>query len=221
MTTPPPAPRRRSFEFTIGLLIGVVMLGVGWLLAGRSEEPASPAPAAASTARAPASPGALGAAANPHAEVPSHGGAELDREHQERIERWRAAVEQGSDPQARQRLALVLLEAGQFYEAFAESEKILASSPEDLDGLYVQGAVRVRMGQSQRALPLLEKVLAERPDHVAALVAKGRALQKAGHPDLAVASWRRALEAAGGRNDEIERMIQTVELGQMLTPASP
>jgi regulator of sirC expression with transglutaminase-like and TPR domain len=79
----------------------------------------------------------------------------------------------------RRRLALELLRQEDFYGAFAASQRILEVAPDDLDGLFVQGAVRVRMGQPSRALPLLERVLEQAPDHAPALAARAQALADA------------------------------------------
>ncbi len=198
----------------LGVIVGLAMMVAGWTLAGWPGQPEEAtedgSPESAATAPARGSSSVPTEAPSPASET-AHGGRIAAPEHEERIIRWREALASGSDPRARQGLALALLAAGQFYEAHTQAETILAESPEDVDGLYVSAAVRLRMGQPSRALPLLEELLERRPNHVPALVAKGQALERAGHPDLALAPWRRALGVVGGENREIEALIRSVE----------
>ncbi|MBZ0114252.1 MAG: hypothetical protein K8J08_17450, partial [Thermoanaerobaculia bacterium] len=85
--------------------------------------------------------------------------------------------------------------------------KILEIAPNDPDGLYVQGVVRLKMGQAGRSMDLLERLLVEYPDHVGALVTLGKAQQRAGLQSEAIETWRHGLEAAGGRHLELETLL--------------
>jgi Flp pilus assembly protein TadD len=118
-----------------------------------------------------------------------------------------------ADLSAAKQLAFLLLVNGQFVDAFEHSKTILELSPDDPDGLYVQGVVRTRMGQTGQAIELLDRVLAQYPDHLLALTARGTALQKAGDTAAAIASWESALAVAGGRHPEIERLLQEARGG--------
>lgn len=188
-----------------GVVVGaalVALVAAGWWLGGsRADNGPAPENHPASIAAQP--PGA--AEASPHA-----GGAASGAED---AETGRLRAEVAADPDridARKKLALRLLRQGRFYGAFEEAGEVLARAPEDVDGLFVVAAVRVRMGQPSQALPLLEKVLARTPDHVLALTAKGQALLKAGHDAAAIETWQRALELSGGSNRQVEELIRGV-----------
>lgn len=99
---------------------------------------------------------------------------------------------------ARKRLAVRLIETGQFVEAFGEAKEVLKRDPNDIDGLYVQGVVRLAMGMWPQAQELLDRVLVARPEHVPALIAKGRWYRGTGQVPLAIATWEKALKLAGG-----------------------
>jgi tetratricopeptide (TPR) repeat protein len=99
---------------------------------------------------------------------------------------------------ARKRLAVRLIETGQFVEAFGEAKEVLKRDPNDIDGLYVQGVVRLAMGMWPQAQELLDRVLVAMPEHVPALIAKGRWYRGTGQVPLAIATWEKALKLAGG-----------------------
>ncbi len=107
----------------------------------------------------------------------------------------------------RKQLALSYLDNRMLFQAFQEAQNILATVPQDPDGLYISAVVRLAMGDSQSAASLLDQVLAQFPEHVLAWVYRGLALQQLGDFDGAVASWERGLAAAGGRHPELEQMI--------------
>ena len=199
--------RRGRFGAVGGAVAGVllvVLVAVGWKLGG-SAETAQPAPPP-STAGAPVA-----------AQEPSpHTDADLELAVDPEIERLRSELAAAPDRlDLRKRLAIELLRRAQFYAAFDEAKAILDQDPDDVDGLFVTAAIRVRMGQPSRALPMLERVLEQVPDHVPALTAKGQALLKAGHTDRAVAAWNRALELSGGSNAQVEEMLRSVPAGSI------
>jgi len=198
--------RERSLGAVWGALAGVALvalLALGWKLGGRSEgDPEAEAPLVE------------GPTATAAQEPSPHVGADLDVITDPAVESLRrdlAAAPERLD--LRKRLAIELLRRAQFYAAFDEAGRILEQSPDDVDGLFVTAAIRVRMGQPSRALPLLERVLEQAPDHVPALTAKGQALLKTGHADTAVAVWNRALELSGGSNSQVEEMLRSVPAG--------
>ena len=87
-------------------------------------------------------------------------------------------AQEPDDLAARKEIAVLLLRDGKLFQAYEEAEEILRVEPDDVDGLYVHGVVRVAMGQSSKALALLDRVLAQRPEHSGALTAREEALMK-------------------------------------------
>ncbi|HEX4954155.1 MAG TPA: tetratricopeptide repeat protein [Thermoanaerobaculia bacterium] len=188
-------------RITVSLLgVGVILaagawfyLTTTWASAGHSR-PAAPAmrPAAAS-----------GSAAAAH--QPTEPPDPAKTVQLEDLRRRLAAAP--DDLRLRKQLAVNLLDAGQPVEAFEEAGAVLLASPEDVDGLYVQGEVRLQMGQPKVALELFDRVLLQVPDHVLALLARGRAATQLGVPAQAVDSYQRALAATGGSHPQIERLL--------------
>ncbi len=118
------------------------------------------------------------------------------------------------DLDARKDLGYAYLGASRFVEGYRVAEEILARRPEDPDGLYMQGLVRLTMGQAQIAEELLNRALAADPDHVDSLTATGIiSLQRGDYP-TAIAIWKRGLAAIGGSNEMIERLIRLAEEGR-------
>jgi len=111
-----------------------------------------------------------------------------------------------TDLMARKQYAVGLLATGRFMPAFEQAEILLGSDPNDPDGLYVKGMVRMRMGQETEARALLDQVLIDYPDHVPALTALGVLALRTGGLPAAEEYWTQALEHSGGQNPEIERL---------------
>jgi len=111
------------------------------------------------------------------------------------------------DLATRKQLALSYLNNRMLFPAYQEAQNILSTFPQDPDGLFISGVVRLAMGDMPSAVSLLDQVLEQFPDHVLALVYRGLALQQLGDFDGAVESWERGLAAAGGRHPELEQMI--------------
>lgn len=154
-------------------------------------------------------------------EAPHPDRASLPAEMKLELERLEAAVAASpNDLLAFKRLALGRLEAGLYFEAFGDAETILASRPEDPDGLFIQGVVRLSMGQMTEALDLLDRVLARYPEHLQAMVYRGLALAQGGDLEQAIATWELALEMAGGRHPELESLLQQA-YAQEQSPAAP
>jgi predicted Zn-dependent protease len=201
--------RDPRFNVAWGAALGVgfvLLVGLGWMLAGRPApgEPAEAPPPAPTKAV----PDVAADQASPHT------GAEFEVVHDPEIDRLRADLTSAPERlDLRKRLALELLRREQYYAAFDEAARVLEQAPDDVDGLFVTAAIRIRMGQPSRALPLLERVLEQAPDNVPALTAKGQALLKGGHTGAAVAVWKRALELSGGHNAQVEELLASVEGG--------
>ncbi len=205
--TEPDRPHSASFgSAAAGAVAGVALVALaaaGWWLGGaRNPDPRVLTERSAAGVSTPS---------QAAAETSPHDGAAPSAGEDARTHSLRAEL--AADPartEARRELALRLLRQESFYGAFEEAGELLARAPDDVDGLFVVAAVRVRMGQPGRALPMLEKVLARAPDHVPALTAKGEALLKAGRNGAALETLRRALELSGGSNPQVEKLLRGV-----------
>ena len=125
-----------------------------------------------------------------------------------------------TDLAARKELAILFLQAGEFFEAYKHSDELLRLDPADPDGLYVQGIVRMTMGQDVAAAELLDGVLANFPDHVLALLARGILFYRSGEVEEAIGTWEHGLQVAGGHHDDIEEMLAMARSGGP-PPTSP
>lgn len=179
-----------GFVFGAGL---VVLVGLLVYFAVRDAQPRADDPVAAA----------------PAGDEPHEGEAALPPELRQELTRLeqQAAANPG-DLLALKRLALARLDAGLYFDAYRDAEAILASRAEDPDGLFIQGVVRVTMGQNEPAVELLDRVLARFPEHLQAMIYRGLALAQAGSVDQALDTWEIALDMAGGRHPELERLIQ-------------
>lgn len=139
-------------------------------------------------------------------------GVELSEAERAELERLRANVERAPDDlSARKRYALALLGTAQLFPAFEQAQEILAASPEDPDGLYITAFVRLEMGQTEVAVELFDRLLAGEPQHVPALVGKGLARARSGDTEAARALWTQAIQASGGDNPQIERLLAALD----------
>lgn len=107
-------------------------------------------------------------------------------------------------------LTLANLALERFMEAHRWSAVILEQDPDDPDGHYAQGVVRMAMGRSDDAVERFDRVLADYPNHLLALVAKGAALRGLGRTDQARATWEQALLVSGGQ-PQIEQMLAELD----------
>lgn len=215
----------------IGFVSGVaatVLVGGLILVAVRDaeERPDAGAMAAGGTGSTAAGPRPMQPAGPAETERAHEGTAALPEEARAELAALRQRVaDDPNDLTASKQLAVRLLAHGQLVEAFELSASLLAAVPDDPDGLYVQGVVRLAMGQATRSVELLDRVLAQYPEHVLAHLARGRALQRLGRTDEAIAGWQRALAAVGGSNPQIESLIAEARtgsrFGQSSAPASP
>jgi tetratricopeptide (TPR) repeat protein len=121
--------------------------------------------------------------------------------------------QQPDDLDARKALAETFVTEGLFFEAFEQSERILAQSPGDVDGLYFQGLIRLTMGQDDAAIELLDRALASEPGFVSARLVRGLARLRLDQRDAAIEDWRTGLAAAGGKHEGLERLLQMAESG--------
>lgn len=158
----------------------------------------------------------------PLAEGQEHpAGMELSEAQRAELERLRADVERAPDDlSVRKRYALALLGTAQLFPAFEQAQEILAASPEDPDGLYITAFVRLEMGQTEVAVELFDRLLAGEPQHVPALVGKGLARARSGDTEAARALWTQAIQASGGDNPQIERLLAALDGQGGGTPAA-
>jgi cytochrome c-type biogenesis protein CcmH len=148
--------------------------------------------------------GGGGTAEQPHPEASS-----LPADVRRNLEQLEAAAAAApNDLLARKRLALARLDAGLYFEAFSDAEAILASRPEDPDGLFIQGVVSLSMGRAAESLELLDRVLVRYPQHLQAMIYRGLALARTSEMGQATATWEMALEMAGGSHPDIEMLLE-------------
>lgn len=154
--------------------------------------------------------------AKPPSAMPQHTSVPLSPEAQARITPLEARLEADPDDlAARKQLAVVLLQNQQLMPAFEHASVILASQPQDPDGLYVHAVVRLAMGQAPRALELLDEILLRYPDHALALEARARTQRKIGDLTGAERTAQRARSAARGNASEVEKLITAASDGSL------
>ena len=192
-----------GFAFGAGMVLIVALL-VYWAV--RDAQPKPQAATTAPTAQT--------------MEAPHEGQVQISPELAQLIADLSARVT--ADPedwQSRKELALTQLAGAQFFEAFNQATQILQRFPEDPDGLFVHGVVRLTMGQSDQALDLMDQVLAQHPDHKQALIYRGLALYQMGNVEPAVDTWEVGLEMVGGRDPDFEELLAMARSGA--APATP
>ncbi len=223
----PAAGKRRSG--LVGFLAGVATcLAIGglvyWATQGsrpKDEMPsasaaAALAPMAPQARMAPMAPSpAMAGPATPEATAAAHDeSAELSPEVAAELARLRAQVQTApQDLAARRQLSVALLNANQLMPAFEQAKELQRLMPNDPDGLYVEGVVRLVMGQWPVTVELMTRVLAQHPGHVLAAMAKGEAEAALGRTAEAKASWEKGLAAAGGKFAPIEELLAQAEVG--------
>ncbi len=160
-----------------------------------------------------------GAEGPPHPTTPEG----LPPEVAARIEELRARYEkEPKDLLAHKELALALLATTQYFEAFELAQRLLETYPDDPDGLYIQGVVRLTMGQHDLAIDLLDRVLAQYPNHLQALLYRGLSLYQSGRTGPAIDTWETGLELAGGRHPDLENLLAMArEGGSLPSPSAP
>jgi len=97
---------------------------------------------------------------------------------------------------------------------------ILTANPAHVEALVGAGDALIRLGRGKEAAALLSRAETAAPDSAAVLTAQGRLHAAAGHPDLAVAYYERALTidpAAAAAREELQALqrerAHRVELG--------
>jgi hypothetical protein len=139
---------------------------------------------------------------------------QLSPEARQRVTSIQAHLEQNPDDlDARKALAETYVTEGLFFEAFEESQNILKRKPGDVDGLYFEGLIRLTMGQDDTAIELLDQALTTEPAFVSARLVRGLAKLRIGNREAAIADWRAGLDAAGGKHQGLERLLQMAEAG--------
>lgn len=207
----------------VGFLAGVascLVIGglIYWATEGSKPKPemGGSAPAMAPMAQT----GPMGQAGSPAASSPEAAArahdesADLTPEVQAQLQQLRAQVQAApQDLNARRQLCVALLNANQLMEAFEQARELQKAAPDDPDGLFVEGVVRLAMGQWPLTVQLMDKVLAQHPDHVLAALAKGQAEAALGQTPAAIATWKKGLAAAGGKFPPIEELLAQAESG--------
>lgn len=224
---PASAGRRSSlvgFLFGVGTCLVVGAL-VYWATQGsRPKDEMSPggAPMAQMAPMAPmAQTPPAGAASPADADAAHAEAAELTPEVAAELQRLRAQVQASpQDLAARRQLTVALLNANLLMEAFEQAKELQKVAPNDPDGLFVEGVVRLAMGQWPLTVQLMDGVLAQYPDHVLAALAKGQAEAALGETAQAIATWKKGLAAAGGKFPPIEQLLAEVEAGGGLATAA-
>jgi cytochrome c-type biogenesis protein CcmH len=200
---PARSPLVMGLAFGAGMVLIVALL-VYWAIRDAQPKPQAGAPA----------PMAQGM------EAPHEGQVQIPPELAQAIADLSARVT--ADPEdwpARKELALTQLAGAQFFEAFNQATQILQRFPEDPDGLFVHGVVRLTMGQTNQALDLMDRVLAQHPDHKQALLYRGLALYQMGNVEQAVDTWEMGLQMVGGRDPDFEELLAMARSGA--APAAP
>ncbi len=149
--------------------------------------------------------------------VPQHSAAPLSPEVRGRIAPLQAKL--AADPNdfaTRKQLAVILLQNQQLMAAYEHSMQILATHPDDPDGLYVHAVVRLAMGHATKTLELLDRVLARYPQHAMALQARAEAQRKIGDETGAALSEAKAQEAARGNKSDVEQLLAAAESGTLI-----
>jgi len=155
-----------------------------------------------------------------------HPVAPLPPEQQRQIDALRARLAADpSDLAAHKQLALALVSTEQYFEAFRLAQQILVKLPDDPDGLYISGMVRMAMGQEEMAMEHLDRVVEQYPNHVLALAGRGMVFMRLGDRQAAILVFERALAAAGGRHPDLEQLLEIARSGdigaQPMEPATP
>ena len=96
-------------------------------------------------------------------------------------------------PEALER-AVGLYEEGRLREALRLCRHLLKAQGEDDDLLHLAGTIAAELGDHAEAAEFLTPLVAHRPDHVDAHYNLGNAQLALGHVDLAIESYRRAIE---------------------------
>lgn len=161
-------------------------------------------------------------ASSPEAAARAHDeSADLAPEVRAQLQQLRAQVQAApQDLNARRQLSVALLNANQLMEAFEQARELQKVAPDDPDGLFVEGVVRLAMGQWPLAVQLMDRVLTQHPDHVLAALAKGQAEAALGQTAAAIATWRKGLAAAGGKFPPIEELLAEAEAGGGVAPGT-
>lgn len=217
----PPSARRSGL---VGFLFGVgtcAIVGglVYWATQGAKprDEMGGGAPMAP---MAPGAPTAQGSGAPANADDAHEASAELTPEVAAQLEQLRMQVQAApQDLNARRQLTVALLNANLLMEAFEQARELQKVAPNDPDGLFVEGVVRLAMGQWPLTVQLMDGVLAQHPDHLLASLAKGQAEAALGQTGQAIATLRKGLAAAGGSFPPIEELLAQLETGG--DPAPP
>lgn len=138
-----------------------------------------------------------------------------DRRRQARGGRKGEATTGVTIPEALER-AVGLYEEGRLREALRLCRQLLKAQGEDDDLLHLAGTMAAELGDHAEAAKLLAPLVARRPDHVDAHYNLGNAQFALGHVDLAIESYRRAIELEPGLAEPYNNLgIALASLGRL------
>ena len=106
-----------------------------------------------------------------------------------------ALQQDGADTAAQLLRGQVLAAMGQWREAAADAEAVLAHRPDNAEALLLLAAARAATGATGPATDALHTLLQEHPDHRPAILLLGRLYAANGHADLALQLYDRAIAA--------------------------
>ena len=180
-----------------GGMVAVVAVLIFWAMGDAQPDPnATPPPAAAGS------------------DGFDRGEPQLPPEVAQQVATLRQQLQQRpEDLETRRVLAELLLGHGQFFDAFQEAQTILAQDDRDALASYISGVVRYTMGQPDGALEWLDRAIESEPTFTQASVVRGVILLQTGDRQGATASWERGLEAVGGQDPRLERLLEMVRAG--------
>lgn len=118
------------------------------------------------------------------------------------------------DLELRRELVRLLLGHGQFFDSFGEARALLERAPEDALATYTIGVVRYTMGQSEDALIWLDRSIAADPSFSQASLIRGILLLQMGERERAIESWQKGLDAVGGSEPTLERLLADARAGK-------
>ena len=121
-----------------------------------------------------------------------------------------------ADAEAHRNLGAVLKEQGQFDEALASLERVLAIDPHDLPVLVAAADCLCALGRAREAVPLYERALERNPRLLEAHNNLGNALQELGDCERAVGCYRQALSLNPGDAEALANLGNALRrLGQL------
>lgn len=134
---------------------------------------------------------------------------------QQQVDGMRAALaENPDDIDTRKSLALTLLGAEQFFDAFQEANAILQVRPDDPQALYAAGFVRFIMGQPAGAIDQFDQAIASDPTYSQPWLVKGLIQLQLQDREAAIETWEAGDLASGSADARLARLIRDARSGK-------